>query len=500
MKAKPLQFRVSLGKYLDMESEYKHVKNVSSGQRMKGDIGQEQLQVLRQQALNNHEQLHVAGAQVVDFGSIAQQMAGGTNSQPGQAFYADNLHVGKDGLDDFINSESEPEEQEGEAEQDGEDQAAEKDKEKPAPFFDRDSAVTGAKRACTLTMQNFENGISKARRECEETLAAASELKPEMQAHFIDETKLARSRLNGLVAVLEGPDALAEYKASFDKLMAMGAASDAVEVGLSPPTRSYTQLVALSELQAHLSKFARVRSKDDLDLLSRTIADQKKPIIALVNALGSARLQLAKAMAQRQKAMVDAAKVMKVPKAPPDGDVFETAGAVALQIDRLATQDALRDFLRSPADPSNLHKPMLVTAAALQNHIADLHAALVMAMKEGRKTFHAEVCRTKASMRGVMDFVGAGKEDMVASARNFFAATVPIPQNVVNVTEASPVEVSPDLAGILTPAMYGISPGEIFCACERYHLGAIRWQEHGTRQAIYIILQYRTGRHSTLHY
>ena len=151
--------------------------------------------------------------------------------------------------------------------------------------------------------------------------------------------------------------------------------------------------------------------------------------------------------------------------------------------DRIAAQDALRDFIRSPADPSSLHMPVLVTAAALQHHVADLSASLTTAMKAGRKDFHAEVLRTKASTRGVIDFVGG--DDMAASAtsaQTFFDAAVPIPADVVKVTEASAGEVSPDLAGVLAPAMYGISPGETFCACERYHLGAVRWQEHGTRQ------------------
>ena len=93
-KKAPLQFRVVIGKYVNVVNKYHHEKKVETQQKLSKDITAEELQKYRMHAMTGHESIAAAGSGIVDFDAMARDMARQSTETAGGTFSADTQRFG----------------------------------------------------------------------------------------------------------------------------------------------------------------------------------------------------------------------------------------------------------------------------------------------------------------------------------------------------------------------------------------------------------------------
>ena len=76
----------------------------------------------------------------------------------------------------------------------------------------------------------------------------------------------------------------------------------------------------------------------------------------------------------------------------------------------------------------------------------------------------AQQKKSKAPVRGVMEFAGGSSKELINAASEFVRHSFPLPRLVKDVTDKAPavgVELPADLEATLRPSVFVISPGEV---------------------------------------
>ena len=133
----------------------------------------------------------------------------------------------------------------------------------PGDFFDRDrsvmQAIRNAKAANSTVHATLRAALDKAQRDIANYSAQPQQHKQE----FDGEHKILQSRVTCLALVLSGkPEELQQHLCQFKDTMTTSARLD---MGMSPPCRSYKELVPIQFLDAAVEKFNNVFTKADLE-------------------------------------------------------------------------------------------------------------------------------------------------------------------------------------------------------------------------------------------
>ena len=93
-KKAPLQFRVIVGKCVNVINKYHHEKKTETQQKLSKDSTAEELQKYRMHSMTGHENISAAGSSNVDFDGMARDMARQSTELAGGTFSADTQRFG----------------------------------------------------------------------------------------------------------------------------------------------------------------------------------------------------------------------------------------------------------------------------------------------------------------------------------------------------------------------------------------------------------------------
>ena len=209
------------------------------------------LERYRQQCMTNGEVAGITGEKV-NFMDLAGKMVGSSGASSagnGRAFLGDTMSLdGLKGLTPAVAPSPSPKKKD--EEEDGEPGNEEEKKEKEKiMWFDRDKAVSSAKRSGSTSTLELKQKLEK---QISDTKQAMAEFENPLYAGmFMNEKAVAKKGLDGLEAVLgDDESALQAYMGSFDK--ELGASGKKTIGKAPPPFRNYADLLLISKIQGKI--------------------------------------------------------------------------------------------------------------------------------------------------------------------------------------------------------------------------------------------------------
>ena len=272
------------------------------------------LEKLRLQTMTTGE---VAGAtgESVNFLDLAGRMTSkaGSSAGGGRSFVADGMHI--EDLQGLVAQKAVPQTKPQQDEEKAEGKPQDVGHQQPTPpdaddkWFDRDKAVSAAKRKMTLSFLELKSQISKQIADCKQGIFDAKN-RPG-SALIENELAVATKSLTGLEALLsDSPEALPNYIRSFDN---PSGAEGTRAIGSAPPCRNYQSLVPLASISSQINKFDAIAGKSDIEKLKKEITAQRVPITSLLAAAKSG-------LAELKTAQEEHSGKKKSPKKPADAD------------------------------------------------------------------------------------------------------------------------------------------------------------------------------------
>jgi hypothetical protein len=398
-----------------------------------------ELERYRQQCMTNGEVAGITGEKV-DFMGLAGKMVGSSgvaaSAGSGRAFLGDTMSLdGLQGLMPAVLPTASPKTKRGEGEEEDEEPSTEEKEKEKATLFDRDKAVSSAKRSAPTSTLELKQRVEKHISETKQAMAEFEN--PLCSGMFVNEKAVAKKGLDGLEAVLgDDESALQTYIGSFDEEMG---ATGKKTIGKAPPCRNYADLVPIFKIQGEIDSYDYCADKKGVETLTKEIATLKKPIVSLLAAASSGLVELRKAVEQQRDKKK--AKDMKPGSCNPSpgkklkvderrADLFEHLGSVA-QVSRVATEEAWES-----SKWDSLRTPLLVTSDCLKKamppevveEITGESSELATALAATKTNFLATFEKQKQPLRAMQAIENAKVEE---AARTLLLTVLPYPDIVV---------------------------------------------------------------------
>ena len=392
--------------------------------------------------MTNGEVAGITG-DTVNFMDLAGKMVGssGTASSGGaRAFLGDTMSI--DGLKGLMAAVSPPSAKKKRGEDEEEDKAEsaaeeqnEDDKKEKVTWFDRDKAVSSAKRSAFTSTLELKQKLEKQVSDIRQAMAELDN--PLYSGLYVNEKAVAKKGFDGLEAVLGADDKdLQSYIGSFDEEMG---ANGKKTIGKAPPCRNYADLVPISKIQGKIDGYDYCTDKKGVETLSKEISSLRKPIVSLLAAASSGLIELKKAVERDKKSKASSAtragscnpSPTKKPKVDErKADLFQVDEPKMAQVPRLATEEAWKN-----SKWDSLQTPLLVTSdcvkampaeAGLEQILSD-SSQLVTALAETKTNFLANFERQKQPLRAMQAIENLEVEGM---ARKLLLTALPCPDAV----------------------------------------------------------------------
>ena len=484
----PLQFRVKTKKEIDFKSIYSHKKSLDLTQKLGKEVNEEMLQKFRLQAMTGHDQVAAAGSNVVDFNAIGARLARsvGSDDAVGSSFSGLNMKLQGDVRRLLKDGDGASTDEEGSGhEADGSEKEKEKGKDKGAPnlnkWFDRDITIARAKRTVDDGLTTLWQKMEESKVEAAQIVEQAEQTPPEDKPLLRDELTILKTRLEGIYSLEKQQEDVNAYIQSFDR--ELGEAKP-TKVGSAPPFKTYAGLKSKAFVIDLLDKFDSVSGKEELENLIKDITSHKKPITALIAAVGAGKKGMDKAFERiaerkaKRKADEEVAASKQKQKVG-DCSIFEAGLSLAQQVFTVSTPAAMGNLLRSDASSSIWSAPLLIAKAAIVQQAADLLQVpnFKKQMDAAKKEFVDEEKKTKGNrLRGGLEMEDPAH---IEGVKAFMKSMCPHTQVVATGNEDHAM-----VAQAITPQFFGMSAHNPYCQAERGRLPCMRWQYSGIRVVI----------------
>ena len=331
-ETEPLRFAIPWTKLIDNVGSHFHNKNLKVQTMQKKKASVSDFKLARERTFSN---LDIIAGHEVEGGidNIRIKLANATaNSEAVPALSSDVLRAGN--FSDLLKDEEQKQEESGQVEKKllgkGDSSASlDDDMDSPAkspgsspsgtkvPFFDRDRQVNAAQRSSTSSLESLKQALQQLQESITRGLASMDSSE---EAVFQKEKSVLLARAKGIAAFFAGERDLEVYCRQFD--YQVGKAKE----GLAPPCRNYRELKPYAYLQQLVQSYSKCSTKEEVTIISKSLAIHKRPIISLQSSIRGTFEELQKARDLRKKHEKKRGK--SDPETPASkkkkvGDVFE---------------------------------------------------------------------------------------------------------------------------------------------------------------------------------